>query len=147
LVVASGLTCAQSRLTKKFADCKAFLGAFFQRTTCARGKGLPLLLDNGPTPAPTQLGTWRASLEWAFAVRLSWLPTYASWLAQVELIFRQVQRDVLTPSAFPSLRALAKSLPIYLAELNPHPTPIPWTYTKPKLPAKFGAPPPLPLAA
>jgi transposase len=147
LVVASGLTFAQTRLTKKFADFKAFLGAFFQSTTCASVKVVHLILDNGPTHAPKQLGTWLASLELAFEVRLYWLPKYASWLDQVEIIFSKVQRDVLTPSDFPSLLALEKSLQTYFAELNQHPKPIQWTYTKTKLLAKFGAPPPLQLAA
>jgi transposase len=98
LAVASGLTFAQTRLTKKFADFKAFLGDLFQSSLCAGITVLHLILDNGPTHAPKQLGTWLASLELAFEVRLYWLPTYASWLDQVELIFSKVQRDVLTPS-------------------------------------------------
>ena len=147
LVVASGLTFAQTRLTKKFADFKAFLGAFFQSTMCASVKVVHLILDNGPTHAPKQLGTWLASLELAFEVRLYWLPKYASWLDQVEIIFSKVQRDVLTPNDFPSLVALERDLTAYFAELNTHPKPIKWTYTKTKLLAKFEEPPPLQLAA
>jgi hypothetical protein len=30
------------------------------------------------------------------------LPTHASWLDQVEIICSKVQRDLLTPNAFPS---------------------------------------------
>jgi hypothetical protein len=85
LAVASGLTFAQTRLTKKFADSKAFLRDSFQSFLCAGITGLHLLLDNGPTHAPKQLATWLASLELAFEVRLYWLPTYASWLDQAEL--------------------------------------------------------------
>jgi hypothetical protein len=81
LVVASGLTFAQTRLTKKVADFKTFLGEFFQSTLGAGVKVIPLILDNGPPPAPKQLGAWGASLEVSFAVRLYWLPKYASWLA------------------------------------------------------------------
>ena len=147
LVVASGLTFAQTRTTKKFVDFKAFLLAFFQSALCAGIKVLHLILDNGPTHAPKQLGTWLASLELAFEVRLYWLPTYASWLDQVEIIFSKVQRDLLTPSDFPSLVALERDLAAYFAELNTHPKPIKWTYTKTKLLAKFEAPPPLQLAA
>ena len=147
LVVASGLTFAQTRLTKKFADFKAFLGAFFQSAACASVKVVHLILDNGPTHAPKQLGTWLASLELAFEVRLYWLPKYASWLDQVEIIFSKVQRDLLMPSDFPSLVALEHDLAAYFAELNTHPKPIKWTYTKTKLLAKFAAPPPRQLAA
>ena len=82
-----------------------------------------------------------------FEVHLYWLPTYASWLDQVEIIFGKVQRDVLTPSDFPSLVALERDLAAYFVELNQHPKPIEWTYTKTKLPTKFASPPPAQLAA
>jgi len=147
LVVASGLTFAQTRTSKKFVDFKAFLHAFFQSTLCVGIRVVHLILDNGPTHAPKQLGTWLASLELPFEVRLYWLPKYASWLDQVEIIFSKVQRDVLTPSDFPSTLALERTLQAYFTELNRHPKPIQWTYTKTKLLAKFGAPPPLQLAA
>jgi len=147
LVVASGLTFTQTRTTKKFVDFKAFLQAFFQSTLCAGITVLHLILDNGPTHAPKQLGAWLASLELAFAVRLYWLPKYASWLDQVEIIFSKVQRALLTPNDFPSLLALERELAAYFAELNTHPKPIKWTYTKTKLRAKFETPPLLQLAA
>jgi transposase len=147
LVVASGLTFAQTRASKKFVDFKAFLQAFFQSALCVGVKVLHLILDNGPTHAPKQLGAWLASLELSFEVRVYWLPKYASWLDQVEIIFSKVQRDVLTPNDFPSTLALEKTLQTYFAELNRHPKPIHWTYTKTKLLAKFGAPPPIQLAA
>jgi transposase len=146
LVVASGLTFAQTRTTKKFVDFKAFLQAFFQSTLCAGIRVLHMILDNGPTHAPKQLGTWLASLELSFEVRIYWLPKYASWLDQVEIIFSKVQRDLLTPNDFPSLVALERDLAAYFAELNTHPKPLKWMYTKTKLLAKF-EPPPLQLAA
>jgi hypothetical protein len=147
LVVASGLTFAQTRTSKKFVDFKAFLQAFLQSTLCFGVKVVHLILDNGPTHAPKQLGTWLASLELSFEVRLYWLPKYASWLDQVEIIFSKVQRDVLTPNDFPSLLALERNLQAYFTELNQHPKPMQWTYTTTKLLAKFGAPLPLQLAA
>jgi transposase len=140
LVVASGLTFAQTRLTKKFADFKAFLSDLFQSALCTGITVVHLILDNGPTHAPKQLGTWLAALELPFEVRLYWLPTYASWLDQVEIIFSKVQRDVLTPSDFPSLVALERNLAAYFINLNQHPKPIEWTYTKTKLLAKFAPP-------
>jgi len=69
------------------------------------------------------------------------------WLDQGESIFSKVQRDLLTPSDFPSFVALERDLAAYFAELNTHPKPIKWMYTKTKLLAKFEAPPPLQLAA
>jgi transposase len=147
LAVASGLTFTQTRLTKKFADFKAFLTDLFQSSLCVGLSVLHLILDNGPTHAPKQLATWLASLELSFEVRVYWLPTYASWLDQVEIIFSKVQRDVLTPSDFASTVALERTLQAYFADLNQHPKPIEWTYTKTKLLAKFSEPPSLQLAA
>jgi hypothetical protein len=147
LVVASGLTFARTRSGRKFADFKAFLLEFFQSALCTGRKVVHLILDNGSTHAPKQIGAWIASLQLSFEVRIYWLPTHASWLDQVEIIFSKVQRDVLTPNDFPSTLALEKNLQHYFDALNRHPKPIQWTYTKTKLMAKFGAPQPAKLAA
>ena len=147
LMVASGVTFAQTRSGKTFADFKAFLLELFQSALCAGLKVVHLILNNGSTHAPKQLGSWIASLGLSFDVRIYWLPTHASWLDQVEIIFSKVQRDVLTPNDFPSTLALEKQLKTYFAELNQYPKPIQWTYTKTKLLAKFSAPQPMELAA
>ena len=147
LVVASGVTFARTRAGKKFTDFKAFLLELFQSALCAGLKDVHLILDNGSTHAPKQLGTWITSLELSFAVKIYWLPTHASWLDQVEIIFSKVQRDVLTPNDFPSTLALEKDLQHYFTDLNGHPKPIQWTYTTTKLRAKFGAPQPAQRAA
>ena len=147
LVVASGRTFARPRSGRAFADFKAFLREFFQSALCTGLKVVHLILDNGSTHAPKQLGSWIASLALAFEVRIYWLPTHASWLDQVEIIFSKVQRDVLTPNDFPSTLALETQLKTYFDELNRHPKPIQWTYTKTKLLAKFGTSQPAELAA
>ena len=147
LVVAAGLTFARTRSGKTFADFKALLREFFQSALCAGLQVVHLILDNGSTHAPKQLGPWIAALALSFEVRIYWLPTHASWLDQVEIIFSQVQRDVLTPNDFPSTLALEKDLKHYFDELNRHPKPIQWTYTKTQLIAKFGTPQPAELAA
>ena len=147
LIVASGRTFAQTYRSKRFADFKAFLLALFQSALCTGLKVVHLILDNGSTHAPKQLGAWIASLALSFEVRIYWLPTHASWLDQVEIIFSKVQRDVLTPNDFPSMLGLEKHLTHYFEELDRHPKPIQWTYTKTKLIAKFGEPQPAALAA
>jgi len=147
LVVASGVTCARTRAARQCTDCKAFLLELFQSALCAGLKVSPLMLDHGSTHAPKQLGTWMASRDLSLTVPRYWLPTPASGLDQVELIFRKVPRDVLTPNDFPSTLALDKDLQPSFADLNSHPKPIQWTDTKTKLLAKFGAPQPAQLAA
>ena len=147
LRVASGLTFARTRSGKKCADCQAFLLELFQSALCAGLQVVHLMLDHGSTHAPKQWGAWMASLALSFPVKISWLPTHASWLDQVEIIFSKVQRDVLTPNDCPSTLALEKQLTHYCAALNRHPKPIQWTYTKTKLMAKFGTSQPTELAA
>ena len=98
-----------------------------------------LILDNGSTHAPKQRANGITSLQLSFEVRVYWLPKYASWLDQVEIIFSKVQRDILTPNDFPSLPALEKDLMAYFEELKLHPKPLKWTYTKATLLVKFGA--------
>jgi len=147
LMVASGLTCARTRSGTTVADCKAFLLELFQSALCTGLHVVHLILDNGSTHAPKQFGTWIASLELSFTVKIYWLPTHASWLDQVEIIFSKVQRDVLTPYDFPSTLALEKQRTHYFSDLSRHPKPIQWTYTKTKLIAKFGTSQPTELAA
>ncbi len=137
LVVASGLTFTRTFARKCFAQFKEFLLGLFASGICKGIKLLNLILDNGPTHAPKQLGNWIASLELSFEVRVFWLPTYASWLDQVEIVFSKVQRQLLTPNDFPSTHALGRDLEAYFAELNRNPKPVRWTYTKTKMLAKF----------
>jgi hypothetical protein len=70
LVVASGRTFARTRSGRKFADCKAFLLELFQSALCTGLKVVHLILDNGSTHTPKQLGPWIASLELSFEVRI-----------------------------------------------------------------------------
>jgi transposase len=140
LVVATGLTFARTKIGRKFVDFKEFLVELFARMEAAGKKVVHLILDNGKTHAPKQIGNWIASLELSFEVRIYWLPTHASWLNQVEIIFSKVQRDVLTPNDFASTLALSNDLMTYFDEMNQHPKPIHWTYTKAKMVTKFGSP-------
>jgi transposase len=137
LAVASGLTFTRTFARKCFAQFKEFLLGLFASSICAGIKVLNLILDNGPTHAPKQLSHWIASLELSFEVRIFWLPKYASWLDQVEIIFSKVQRQLLTPNDFPSTQALEHDLAVYFANLNHNPKPVRWTYTKTKMLAKF----------
>src|SRR5262249_18751152 len=147
LLGATGLTFTPCSAPRCFSDFHGFLSPLFSSPPCPGRKVLHLILDNGPTHAPKHLAPWSASLDLAFEVRLYWLPTSTSWLDQVEIIFSKVQRDVLTPPDFARTGALEREVEVYFAELNAHPKPIHWTYTKTKLLAKFGAPPPAQLAA
>jgi hypothetical protein len=118
VMVATGMTVAQCLLKRGFADFKTSLLAVFASSAYQGLKVLHLILDNGSTHAPKQLAGWIASLNLSFEVHIYWLPKYASWLDQVEIIFSNVQRDVLTPNDFPSMTALICDLVDYSGELN-----------------------------
>jgi hypothetical protein len=137
LFVTSGITYAETFSRKRFKEFRAFLLRLFSSLDHAHVKTLDLILDNGPTHAPKQLAPWIASLKLHFRVRLFWLPTYASWLDQVEIIFSKVTRDVLVPNDFRDKRDLSDSLMMYFKEMNKAPKPIHWSYTKANLEAKF----------
>lgn len=137
LAVATGQTFTQTFARKCFAQFKEFLLGLFASGLCQGIKVLNLILDNGPTHAPKQLSNWIASLELTFEVHIYWLPKYASWLDQVEIVFSKVQRQLLKPTDFPSTQALERDLATYFAELNKNPKPVRWTYTKTKMLAKF----------
>jgi transposase len=140
LIVATGAVVAQCFDRKRFCEFQTFLLTLFA-LACDKGvKVLNLIMDNGTTHAPKQLAKWIASLKLPFEVRIFWLPKYASWLNQVEIIFSKVQRDVLTPNDFPDKMVLEKSLLTYCEQLNLHSKPIKWTYTKDKFLLKFAPP-------
>ncbi len=137
LIVASGITYARTYARKRFCEFKTFLLGLFNSAALKEVKVLDLILDNGSTHAPKQLPGWIASLNLSFDVRIFWLPTYASWLDQVEIIFSKVTRDVLTPNDFKDKKDLSNTLLRYFDELNRYPKPVKWTYAKTKLVAKF----------
>lgn len=69
-----------------------------------------MILDNGSTHAPKQLQAWLNQKQqqegWSFTVQVVWLPTYASWLDQIEIWFSILQRKLLTPNHFPNKETL-----------------------------------------
>jgi len=76
----------------------------------ARRRGVQtvaLVLDNGSTHVPKQLPRWIQELatmsEGKLTMQLSWLPTNASWLDQLEIWFSLLQRKLLQPNHFCSL--------------------------------------------
>jgi len=86
------------------------------------------------------LAAWIATLKLGFDVKLHWLPVHASWLDQIEIVFSQIQKKVLTPNHYPSLDALERTLMAPLAKRNQHAHPIRWSYTVEKLLRQRGAP-------
>ena len=69
------------------------------------------------------------------AVTLVHTPNHASWLNQVEIYFSVVQRKVVTPNVFPSLRELEDRLLAFQARYEDTAEPFEWTFTRTDLAA------------
>jgi hypothetical protein len=69
------------------------------------------------------------------AVTLVHTPNHASWLNQVEIYFSVVQRKVVTPNDFPSLRELEDRLLAFQARYEETAEPFEWTFTRADLAA------------
>src|SRR5499426_3852868 len=64
-------------------------------------------------------------------VHLHFIPTYSSWLNQVELWFAKIERDVIARGIFTSVRDLARKLMRYIRHYNRAPKPVKWKYADP----------------
>jgi hypothetical protein len=64
------------------------------------------------------------------SVTLVHTPVHASWLNQIEIYFSIVQRKVVTPNDFPSLRELADRLLAFQARYEQKADPFQWTFTR-----------------
>ena len=74
-------------------------------------------------------GAARLRTQWP-TVTLVHTPVHASWLNQVEIYFSIVQRKVVTPNDFTSLRELEDRLLAFQARYEGTATPFQWTFTR-----------------
>lgn len=63
-------------------------------------------------------------------LRLIHLPTHASWLNQIEIVFSVIQRKVVTPNAFYDLDQIADRLTAFEDRYNAMAEPFDWTFTR-----------------
>lgn len=137
LWVSTGETIASCFDRKRFVEFQTFLQMLFNSLWCKNQCCLHLILDNGTTHAPKKIKQWIKTLRLPFEVQLHWLPIHASWLDQIEIVFSQLQRKVLTPNHFENLQDLENVLMNHFAQRNQEPKPIEWTYTASQLKKKM----------
>ncbi len=143
LSVADGMTYTQCRLRKRFVDFQAFLlEVLIPEALRRKMRILILILDNGSTHAPKQLETWLAEQTrthaWPLKIKVLWLPKNASWLDQIEIWFSILQRKLLQPNHFGSLKELEQAIQAFIEHYNHTAKPIHWSYTVEKLTLKLG---------
>lgn len=141
LSIADGVVAGCSRVRKTFVDFQAFFLEIIVPEALRRGvRVIHMILDNGSTHAPKQIDAWldHMSQSLPFTTQVVWLPTYASWLDQIEIWFSILQRKVLTPNHFISVDQLDDTIMRFIQHYNATAEPIAWSYTVPKLLEKFG---------
>jgi hypothetical protein len=143
LSVADGQVIGQCATRKRFVDFQAFLQGVLVPEARRRGvQQVALVLDNGPTHAPKQLERWLHAQaheqQWGLTFQVSWLPTNASWLDQLEIWFSVLQRKLLQPNHFTSTTDLEQAMLAFIAYGNRTAKPIQWSYTVEQLERKLG---------
>jgi len=91
-------------------------------------RDLHVVLDNLNTHKPKQ-DRW---LRRHPRVHLHFIPTYSSWLNQVECWFSKIERDVIARGIFTSVKDLSRKLMNYIRLYNRQPKPIKWMYREPE---------------
>lgn len=93
-----------------------------------RGRQIHVIADN--------LSAHKTKLVDAFLkahpnIQIHFIPTYSSWLNQVELVFSKIERDVIARGIFTSVNDLARKLMRYIRLYNKDPRPVRWTHSNP----------------
>jgi transposase len=101
----------------------AFLEGLLKRT---RAKEIHVVLDNLSAHRTKHVERF---LEAHPRVRIHFMPTYSSWLNQVELWFAKIQRDVIARGVFTSVADLGRKLRRYIRVYSKSAKPFRWRYT------------------
>jgi transposase len=88
-------------------------------------KGLHVVVDNLSAHKTDRVERF---LQEHPRVKMHFIPTYSSWLNQVECWFSKIERDVIARGVFTSVKDLAKKLMRYIRSYNRQAKPIKWTY-------------------
>jgi len=142
LSIADGRVYGQCYARKRFLDFRTFLETSIVTEASRRGvQTVALILDNGPTHASKQLPAWAEELatrsDGKLTMQLYWLPVNASWLDQIEIWFSILQRQLLQPSHFSSLKELEQAIEDFIIRYNQTAKPLKWSYTAEQLEQKL----------
>jgi transposase len=122
----TGLVIGKTATRHGSSEFVEFLGELVARQP--RGQQIHVIADN--------LSAHKTKLVDVFLkahpnVRIHFIPTYSSWLNQVELVFSKIERDVITRGIFTSVNDLARKLMRYIRLYNKNPRPVRWTHSEP----------------
>jgi transposase len=93
-----------------------------------RGKEIHVIADNLSAHKTALVSDF---LERHPNVHMHFIPTYSSWLNQVELWFAKIERDVIARGVFASVTDLKRKLMRYIRHYNKAPRTVKWKYFDP----------------
>jgi transposase len=93
-----------------------------------RGKEIHVIADNLSAHKTQRVDAFLAAQG---NVHLHFIPTYSSWLNQVELWFGRIEREVIARRVFTSVADLKRKLMRYIRLYYKTPKPVKWVYRKP----------------
>lgn len=94
-----------------------------------RGKEIHIIADNLSAHKTARVDQFLAHHRTVF---LHFMPTYSSWLNQVEIWFSKIERDAIQRGVFTSVKDLPGKLMNYIWQYNKAPKPIKLKYTDPR---------------
>ena len=95
-------------------------------SSCPPGQEIHIILDNLSAHKTQSV---REFLDQNPRVRFHFMPTYSSWLNQVEIWFAKIERDVIARGVFTSVPDLARKLRRYINAYSANARPIHWKYS------------------
>jgi putative transposase len=95
---------------------------------------LHLIVDNYGTHKHAKVKTWLARRA---RFHLHYIPTYSSWLNQVERWFGLITQRAIRRGSFTSVTDLRRQIERFVADWNHHPQPFVWTATAASIFAKL----------
>lgn len=109
------------------AEFVAFIGELVAAQPA--GQEIHVIADNLSAHKSQRVAAFLAAHP---TVHMHFIPTYSSWLNQIELWFSKVERDVISRGIFTSVKDLARKLMKYIRLYNRSAKPIKWTYRSPE---------------
>jgi len=124
LDIANGQVLAQCKPRHRHQEFLSFLRHVEANTP--EGLDLHLVLDNYSTHKHPRVRAWLAKHR---RVQLHHVPTYSSWLNQVERWFGLITQRAIRRGSFSSVSDLRRRIEQFVEHWNEHPKPFAWTAT------------------
>ncbi len=126
LDVQTGKVHGQTAKRHTSEDFIAFLSDVVERNSTPRE--IHIVLDNLSAHKTQTVKDFLAANP---RVRFHFMPTYSSWLNQIEIWYARIQRDVISRGVFTSAADLSRKLMQYIRVYTKSAKPFRWTYSNP----------------